>query len=139
MGRRSKRKKIILRKLNAGQQVPDQELIRNGLGRIVEENSVRIQKLKEAQEAEEKAAKLKAEAEAAKLKAKEEAKKEAELKAKKETEVKTKKTTPVKKTPRKRAPKRTTKNTYKLSHSGNYLILIGGFMYVNTNFNTGFN
>ena len=53
MGRRSKRKKLILRKLNAGQEVPDQDLIRNGLGRIVEENSVRIQKLKEAQEAEE--------------------------------------------------------------------------------------
>ena len=63
MGRRSKRKKLIIKKLNAGQEVPDQDLVRNGLGRIVEENSVRIQKLKEEQEAEAKAAKLKAEAE----------------------------------------------------------------------------
>jgi len=101
MGRRSKRKKLIIRKLNAGQEVPDQDLIRNGLGRIVEENSVRIQKLKEAQEAEAKAAKLKAEAEAAELRAKEEAKKEAEAKAKKAT--------PVKKSFRKKATKTTTK------------------------------
>ena len=88
MGRRSKRKKLILRKLNAGQEVPDQDLIRNGLGRIVEENSIRIQKLKEAQEAEERAAKLKAEAEA-----------------------KAKKTTPAKKTPRKRTAKTTRKKS----------------------------
>ena len=103
MGRRSKRKKLIIRKLNAGQEVPDQDLVRNGLGRIVEENSVRIQKLKEAQEAEAKAAKLKAEAEAAELRAKEEAKKEAEAKAKKEN--------PVKKAPRKRAPKTSRKKS----------------------------
>ena len=57
MGRRSKRKKLILRKLNAGQEVSDQDLIRNGLGRIVEENSVRIQKLKAKKEAEAKAKK----------------------------------------------------------------------------------
>ncbi len=111
MGRRSKRKKLMIRKLNAGQEVPDQDLIRNGLGRVVEENSVRIQKLKEAQEAEAKAAKLKAEAEAAELRAKEEAKKEAELKAKKEAEAKAKKATPAKKAPRKRAPKTTTKKS----------------------------
>ena len=131
MGKRNKRARTMLKKMSILNEVPSPEVAKkygikeqvNARILLEEENSLRIQKLKEAQEAEEKAAKLKAEQEAkleaekaAKLKAKvqeakDRAKKEAEFKAKKEAEAKAKKPTPVKKTPRKRAPKATTKKS----------------------------
>jgi ribosomal protein L21 len=119
MGKRNKRARTLINKMNILNQIPDAETAKkygieeqvNARIRVEEENSLRIQKLKEAQEAEAKAAKLKAEAEAAELRAKEEAKKEAELKAKKEAELKAKKVTPVKKAPRRRAPKKSTKKS----------------------------
>ena len=106
MGKRNKRARTLLKKMNILNEIPDlQKAKKYGIEEqvnaricIEEENSVRIQKLKEAQEAEAKAAELKA-------------KKEAELKAKKEAEAKAKKETPVKKTPRKRVSKTTRKKS----------------------------
>ena len=98
MGKRNKRARTLLKKMNILNEIPDlQKAKKYGIEEqvnaricIEEENSVRIQKLKEAQEAEAKAA---------------------ELKAKKEAEAKAKKENPVKKTPRKRAPKTSRKKS----------------------------
>ena len=97
MGKRNKRARTLLKKMSILNQIPDAATAKrygieeqvNARIRVEEENSLRIQKLKEAQEAEERAAKLKAEQEAKKAT---EAKKEAELKAKKLKEAKSKTT-----------------------------------------------
>ena len=101
MGKRNKRARTMLKKMSILNEIPDATTAKkygieeqvNARIRVEEENSLRIQKLKEAQEAEQRAAKLKAEAEAAKKDAMEDAaKKEAELKAN-QCEVKLDKTT----------------------------------------------
>ena len=95
MSKRNKRARTLINKMNILDQIPDIETAKrygiekqvNARIRVEEENSLRIQKLKEAQKAAE-------------------AKKEAELKAKKEAEPKVKKaTTPKTKTRRTRTSK----------------------------------
>ena len=101
MGRRQKRKKTLIRKLNAGQQVEDTILIRNGLGKIVEERKAEENKLRLDREAEAKRkaveeAKAKAVAEAKRNeeRAKAAAKKKAEEKKAKAEASKPKKASP---------------------------------------------
>ena len=121
MGKRNKRARTLLKKMSILNEIPSPEMARkygieeqvNARILLEEENSLRIQKLKEAQEAEERAAKLKAEQEAKKAA---EAKKQAELKAKKDAEVKletpkkiTKTTTSIPKVARKRTTRKTKK------------------------------
>ena len=121
MGKRNKRARTLLKKMSILNEIPSPEMARkygieeqvNARILLEEENSLRIQKLKEAQEAEERAAKLKAEQEAKKAA---EAKKQAELKAKKDAEVKletpkkiTKTTTSNPKVARKRTTRKTKK------------------------------
>ena len=67
MGKRNKRARTMLKKMSILNQIPDTATAKrygieeqvNARIRVEEENSLRIQKLKEAQEAEERAAKLK--------------------------------------------------------------------------------
>jgi len=121
MGKRNKRARTMLKKMSMLNEIPTADAARkygieeqvNARILLEEENSVRIQKLKEAQEAEERAVKLKAEQEAKKVA---EAKKQAELKAKKDAEVKLeapKKTTKTTTSNPKVARKRTTRKTKK--------------------------
>ena len=87
MGKRNKRARTMLKKMSILNEIPDIQTAKkygieeqvNARIRLQEENSMRIQKLKEAQEAEEQALRLKAETEARR---KEAAKKAAENKKK---------------------------------------------------------
>jgi len=121
MGKRNKRARTMLKKMSILNEIPDIQTAKkygieeqvNARIQLEEENSLRIQKLKEAQEAEEQAIKLKAEQEARQKEAAE--LKKNKLKKEEACEVElnkpTKKSTTSKpRTPRRRKTPKTTRS-----------------------------